>query len=82
MKKMKKLTGILGVTVIAVAMFFNSNAMNNSNGDLDLASLLEVNTANAECDRATLDSYCYWGNLCILICDGVTTYGFGWSNTP
>ena len=72
----------LGTAVIAMAMFFGTNTVNSSNGDLDLASLLEVNTANAECDRATLDSYCYWGNLCIIICNGTTMYGIGWSNTP
>jgi hypothetical protein len=45
---MKKLIGILGVAVIAMAMFFSTNSLNNSSGDLDLASLLNMNTANAE----------------------------------
>lgn len=45
---MKKLIGILGVAVIAMAMFLNTNNMNSSNGDLDLANLLTMNTANAE----------------------------------
>lgn len=45
---MKKLTGILGVAVFAMAMFFSINTMNSANGDLDLASLLTINKANAE----------------------------------
>lgn len=45
---MKKLTGILGVVVLAMAMFFNLNTMNSSNVNFDLASLLTMNTANAE----------------------------------
>ena len=46
---MKKIIGILGVAFIAIAMFFNTSGMNSSNGDLDLASILNMNTANAEC---------------------------------
>lgn len=50
---MKKLIGIVGVAFVAIAMFFNTNTMNGSNSDFDLASLLTMNTANAE---ACLDS--------------------------
>lgn len=58
---MKKIIGILGVAFIALAVFFNTNAMNDSNGDFDLTSLLVTNTANAEvgCDTGT-DWYVYW----------------------
>jgi len=45
--KMKKILGVLGVAVIAVAMFFSANA--NTSSDLDLASLISLNSANAEC---------------------------------
>ncbi len=54
---MKKLIGIVGVAVIAMAMFFSTSALNSSSGDLDLASLLNINTANAE-------SGTYKGPLC------------------
>ena len=47
---MKKIIGVLGIAVFAMAMFFNtSNAINSSNSDLDLASLITLNTADAEC---------------------------------
>ena len=45
---MKKIIGILGVAVFSMAMFFNVNTLNSSAGDLDLASLISLNTANAE----------------------------------
>lgn len=45
---MKQIIGILGIGVIVMALFFNTNKMNSSNGDLDLASLIALNTANAE----------------------------------
>ena len=45
---MKKIIGILGVAVIAMAIFFNTNSMDSSNGNLDLATLITMNEANAE----------------------------------
>ena len=45
---MKKIIGILGVAVIAMAMFFSTNNLNSSNEDLELASLIAIDTANAE----------------------------------
>ena len=45
---MKKIIGIIGIAVIAMAVFFNANTMNGSNGDLDLANLIAMNIANAE----------------------------------
>jgi hypothetical protein len=55
---MKKIIGILGVMVIAVAMFFSTNTINSSNGDLNLANLVNMNPANAgghydDCDTQT-----------------------------
>jgi hypothetical protein len=44
---MKKIIGILGVAVIAVAMFINSNNIETTNG-FDLASLMSLSSANAE----------------------------------
>lgn len=70
---MKKLIGILGVAVIAMAMFFNTNTTNNEN--LDLASLLAISTANAEvtatiddCDAADPEDVCH-GNGHWVGCD-------------
>lgn len=69
---MKKIIGILGVWSIAMTMFFSTNALNSSNGSLDLASILNMNNANAECSASTCNSYCYeYGGGCILICGGV-----------
>ena len=45
---MKKIIGILGVAVFAMAMFFSTNATSSSDGNLNLASLITLNTANAE----------------------------------
>lgn len=47
---MKKIIGILGIAVIAATMFFNTNGVSSSTTDLRLASLLSINTANAEVD--------------------------------
>ncbi|WP_434035524.1 hypothetical protein [Formosa sp. 4Alg 33] len=47
---MKKIIGFLGVAVIAMTMFFSTNTINSSTGDFDLASLININTANAEGD--------------------------------
>lgn len=66
---MKKIIGILGVAMIAAAMFLNTNT-NNAGNNVDLASLLSINTANAECvpgytpewnnGRCGLTGNCYW----------------------
>lgn len=45
---MKKL---IGIAVIPMTMFFSTNSMNSS--DLDLVSLIALNTANAESDGAS-----------------------------
>jgi hypothetical protein len=44
---MKKIIGILGVAVIATAMFFSANAVSSTN-DTDLSSLIAIDAANAE----------------------------------
>jgi len=46
---MKKLIGMVGVAVIAMAMFFSmNNNMDGFNSDADLASIMAINIANAE----------------------------------
>lgn len=44
---MKKILGFFGVAVFATVMFFSANT--NTSSDLDLASLISLNSANAEC---------------------------------
>ncbi len=44
---MKKVIGILGVAMIAAAMFFNTNLVNDSTKDISLSSLISLNNANA-----------------------------------
>lgn len=65
---MKKITGILGIAVFAMAMFFNTNALNNSNEDLNLTSLITTNQANAECaSRYIDDGHCLiFGGICLV----------------
>ncbi len=59
---MKKVIGILGVTAIVVAMFFSVN-LANSVKNIDLASVITMNTVNAEipgqdnCDPNSLQDY-------------------------
>ena len=57
---MKKIIGILGVAVIAATMFYSANAVNVSKTDLNLASLVSMNTANAEVEGSgvTCSTYC------------------------
>jgi hypothetical protein len=45
---MKKIIGILGVAVIAATMFFSANNLTGSSSDASLASLVGMNSANAE----------------------------------
>lgn len=45
---MKKIFGILSVTVFSLAFTFNSNSV--ANDELSLADVFALNTANAECN--------------------------------
>lgn len=45
---MKKIIGIVGVAVIAATLFFTTDLVNNTSEDTTLASLITMNTANAE----------------------------------
>ena len=56
---MKKVIGILSVATLALAMFFNANAMNNTNNDFSLASLLTLNNANADPESCVVKGYVF-----------------------
>ena len=47
---MKKIIGVLGVAVIAVAMFFSANAVSGNSTNTDLASLMTLNKAHADAE--------------------------------
>jgi hypothetical protein len=70
---MKKTIGVLGVAVIAVTMFFSANVENGSTSDTSLASLLGMNSANAE-DGGTVhkcyDAYSLGGTWVVVKCIG------------
>ncbi|GAA3560999.1 hypothetical protein [Snuella lapsa] len=78
----KKIITSLGIAVMVMSVFFNMNVTNSSSGDLDLASLLNINTANAETGwpssncRATesINDTCYdpLYNVLIINCVVVT----------
>lgn len=68
---MKKFLTITGVVAIAVALFFNvSLSKNNSLRDINLASLTNLNHANAECTvdwTGWIDGHCvslYYNPTC------------------
>lgn len=46
---MKKIIGVLGIVMVAMAISFNTDFANSAT--LDLAKLIEINTANAESDE-------------------------------
>ncbi len=47
---MKKIIGILGVSAIAMALFFSTNSVNaNNTVEMGLGSLITINQADAEC---------------------------------
>lgn len=69
---MKKIIGVLGITVIAMAMFFNTNVINSSNRDSNLVSLISMNTANAEDSCPCYDTYSLNGSWMITKCNGCT----------
>lgn len=69
---MKKLTGIIGVTVVAIAIFFNTSSAEISNNNYDLASIIKMDTANAECGAAPPCSRVCYQNVmfyCYLTCE-------------
>jgi hypothetical protein len=73
---MKKIIGILGVAVIAAAMFFSANNVSGSSSDIGLASLMNMNVAHADSEggtTCTVTTNCYnWGgtNVGTVSCTG------------
>jgi hypothetical protein len=74
---MKKIIGVLGVAVIAATMFFSANVENGSTSDASLASLLGMNSANAEwqdgggekCKCTNISSdVCYYSFTSVTYC--------------
>jgi len=60
---MKKILGILGVAVIAMAIFFSTNNVNNINkGDLSILNLVGLQQAQAE--EGDLTDPFFKGNVC------------------
>ena len=66
---MKKIIGIIGVIAFAMAIFFNTNTTNTSTENVDLASLITIQDANAECfdkgwplnnGKCTYFNKCFW----------------------
>ena len=47
---MKKIIGILSTGALILTLFMNVNSTNVSSTDLGLASLMALNSANAECE--------------------------------
>lgn len=58
----KKLLGLVGVVGVAAAVFFTTN-VNENTSNLDLNSLVSVNTANAECTNNGV----YTGGKCLSL---------------
>ncbi|GAA3557876.1 hypothetical protein [Snuella lapsa] len=67
---MKKIIGILVVVMIAFTVFFSTNTMNSLNSGLSLASLININTADAECSitmEGAGTTYCLtFNNTCVI----------------
>lgn len=62
---MKKVIAILGISLFSMMVFTNSNVLASGN-DLDLASLITLNKADAECSAGiTLNGRCnFTGERC------------------
>ncbi len=68
---MKKIIGIFSLLLIPGTMLFNVTLSSRSNTDVDLASLIATNVANAEATQATGCIYSGdWNDSCKH--DGVT----------
>jgi hypothetical protein len=58
---MKKLIGILGIVMITAMLLFNTNNIDVSIQSVDLAALIEMNSANAEDNTGTNCNCTFWG---------------------
>ena len=81
----KKLIGAIVVAVMAMAMFFSTNTINNTDGDLNLASLVKMIKANAEedCDLTPAERAAECNFFCnhvqYFTCDILYLCGNGWA---
>lgn len=57
---MKKIIGVLGVTLIAAVTFFNLSLIVNTNENADLASLIQIASANGEGGSTDCDYSDIW----------------------
>lgn len=64
---MKKIIGVLGVTAVIMAMFFNAKIDNSNNSNMDW-NLLQVASAETNCAEDPGDSCAIYG-LTIKDCD-------------
>lgn len=75
----KKILGAAGVAAIAAIVFFASKA-NANNKNIDLSSLVKINTASAECSS----SHGFGGGKCLTLSQicvgdpGNSECDFGW----
>jgi len=72
---MKIIIGILGVAMIAATMFFSANNVNVSSSDASLASLMGMNTANAE--TSYIVCHLVSRDLCGIINNSTWVIGYG-----
>ena len=73
---MKKIIGILGIIVIAMAMSFNANAIKSSGTDLNLATLIGINNANAEeCNGGSCTYTTYFNGQTHISCSSCCPAG-------
>lgn len=61
---MKKIIGIFSILLIAGTMLFNVTLSSRSNTDVDLASLIATNVANAEDGQNGCFYTSYWLDVC------------------
>lgn len=70
---MKKKIVRFSIAIIACAMFFNANLSQNTKSDVNLASLIAINVANAEITPAWGCEYTgYWLDRCTHVLFTVT----------
>ena len=80
MKKKKKF-GIFSVTIIACAMFYNANLSQNTKSDVNLASLIAINIANAETPATGCQYTGQWQDSCTVLGITVVNCINGWPTT-
>ena len=64
---MKKIIGVLAVFTFSVVVFSNTDTENQSNQDPSLSNLLQLSSANAECEpgkTSSANAFCTAGGRC------------------